>query len=124
MWPAATDLLDDGSAGRVARMVTCWRTLAETREMLLHGATELTTSYREECDVAARVEGDVTEQPEEYHSFSWPCGQQSRPKKRYYAEARDPARRGNPLLRRTGSTAGPVLLIEDHPGDWRNPSSP
>jgi hypothetical protein len=53
--------------------------------MLLYGATEMTASYREECDVAARVEGEVTEQPEEYHSFSWPCGQQFRPKKRYYA---------------------------------------
>src|SRR5918992_3174470 len=42
-------------------------------------------------------------------SVSWPCGQQSRPKKRYYADAR-PARRGNALLRQTGSTAGPVLL--------------
>ena len=42
-------------------------------------------------------------------SFSWPCGQQSRPKKRYYADAR-PSRRGNALLRQTGSTAGPVLL--------------
>src|SRR5918999_3669136 len=41
-------------------------------------------------------------------SFRWPCGQQSRPKKRYYADAR-PARRGNALLRQTGSTAGPVL---------------
>jgi hypothetical protein len=50
---------------------------------------------------------------QEYPSSSWPCGQQSRPKKRYHAEARDPARRGNSLLRRTGSTAGPVLLAED-----------
>jgi hypothetical protein len=83
--------------------------------MLLYGATELTASYREECDVAARVEGEVTEQPEEYHSSSWPCGQQFRPKKRYYAQARDPARRGNPLLRRTGSTAGPVLMLKSTP---------
>jgi hypothetical protein len=28
--------------------------------MLLYIATEMTTSYREECDVAARVEGEVT----------------------------------------------------------------
>jgi hypothetical protein len=48
---------------------------------------------------------------EEYHPLSWPCGQQSRPKKRYYAEARL-ARRGNALLRQTGSTAGPVLWVE------------
>jgi hypothetical protein len=38
-----TRTLDDGSAGRVARMVTCWRTLAEAREMLLYGAAEMTT---------------------------------------------------------------------------------
>ena len=42
-------------------MVTCRRTLAEAREMLLYGATKMTTSYREECDVAARVKGEVTE---------------------------------------------------------------
>jgi hypothetical protein len=48
---------------------------------------------------------------------SWPCGQQSRPKKRYYADAR-PARRGNALLRQTGSTAGPVLLVEKYAGSW------
>jgi hypothetical protein len=42
-------------------MVTCWRTLAEARAMLVYGATEMTTSYREECDVAARVKGEVTE---------------------------------------------------------------
>jgi hypothetical protein len=35
--------------------------LSRRREMLLYGATELTTSYREECDVAARVKGEVTE---------------------------------------------------------------
>jgi hypothetical protein len=43
-------------------------------------------------------------------SLGWPCGQQSRPKKRYYADAR-PARRGNGLFRQTGSTAGSVLLV-------------
>jgi hypothetical protein len=29
--------------------------------MLRYGATEMTASYREECDVAARVKGEVTE---------------------------------------------------------------
>jgi hypothetical protein len=29
--------------------------------VLVYGALEVTTSYREECDVAARVKGEVTE---------------------------------------------------------------
>jgi WD40-like Beta Propeller Repeat len=55
----------------------------------------------------------------EYHPASWPCGQASRPRKRKYADAR-PARRGNALLRQTGSTAGPVVRGDPTPqGDGR-----
>jgi hypothetical protein len=31
--------------------------------MLLYGATEMTAPYREECDVAARVEGESPSSP-------------------------------------------------------------
>jgi hypothetical protein len=55
-----TRTLDDGSAGRVARMVTCWRTLAEAREMLLYGAAEMTTPTGRSV-MPPRVKGEGTE---------------------------------------------------------------
>jgi hypothetical protein len=53
--------------------------------------------------VAARRSSRPANQ--ELHRSCWPCGQRFRPKKRLYAEARQ-ARRGNALLRPTGSTCG------------------
>ena len=59
-----------------------------------------TNGVRDRSLKARRVEEPRLE---EYHPLAGPVASGFRPKQRYYADSRDLARRGNPLLRRTGS---------------------